>query len=366
MTYKDPLKKILEQTRWYWDHEGVRPDVRTAFRKVLQCRTPALGAEVFASHNGELTVYHTCKSRACPSCGHWATMKWQHERQVALPSVLYRGITFSMPDALWRVFRENRSLAEALPALAAGAIKALITAKYQLRAGIIAILHTFNGRLGFNSHVHTMVTAGGWQVSSRTWVHAVLYTRGMLMPLWRSAVLGLLRAALRAGVLTTEMKYEEMEAILVEQERWWSVKVQPLDTTKHFLQYAGRYALRPPIAQRRISYIGDGIVQFSSKDKKLGRSVEVQCSIEEFIDSWSQHIPKRYQHAIRYFGVFAPRAVSQTFDAIFSAISHKRQPKPKPPRWADSLKQSFGHDPLLDQTGQLRHWARRLAPQASL
>jgi Transposase zinc-binding domain len=153
MRYKDPLKQILEQTRWYWDHDGVHRDVRTAFRKVLQCRTPALGAEVFGSEYGELIVYHTCKSRACPSCGHWATMKWQQNRQAALPAVLYRGLTFSMPDALWRVFRNNRRLADALPALAAGAINSLIAAKYQLRSGIIVILHTFNGRLEFNSHV---------------------------------------------------------------------------------------------------------------------------------------------------------------------------------------------------------------------
>ena len=59
MKYKDPLKQILEKTCWYWDHDGVPPHVRTAFRKVLQCRTPALGAEVFGSENGELIVYHT-------------------------------------------------------------------------------------------------------------------------------------------------------------------------------------------------------------------------------------------------------------------------------------------------------------------
>jgi hypothetical protein len=59
MKYKDPLKQILERTCWYWDHDGVPLHVRTAFRKVLQCRTPALGAEVFGSENGELIVYHT-------------------------------------------------------------------------------------------------------------------------------------------------------------------------------------------------------------------------------------------------------------------------------------------------------------------
>jgi hypothetical protein len=59
MRYRDPLKQILEKTRWYWDHDGVPAHVRTAFRKVLQCGTAALGAEVFASENGELVVYHT-------------------------------------------------------------------------------------------------------------------------------------------------------------------------------------------------------------------------------------------------------------------------------------------------------------------
>jgi hypothetical protein len=48
-TYDEPLKQILAKTRWYWDHDGVPPHVRAAFRKVLQCRTRALGAERFAS-----------------------------------------------------------------------------------------------------------------------------------------------------------------------------------------------------------------------------------------------------------------------------------------------------------------------------
>jgi hypothetical protein len=57
--YEQPLKQILEKTRLYWDHDGVPSHVREAFRKVLQCRTRALGAEVFGSENGELIVYHT-------------------------------------------------------------------------------------------------------------------------------------------------------------------------------------------------------------------------------------------------------------------------------------------------------------------
>ena len=52
------------------------------------------------------------------------------------------------------------------------------------------------------------------------------YHQDILMRLWRSAVLELLRSALSSGTLTTEMTIDEMEAMLVKQERWWSVKIQ--------------------------------------------------------------------------------------------------------------------------------------------
>jgi hypothetical protein len=73
-----PLKEILVLSRKDWDRDDMRADVRQAFQKVLDCRTEALGAEVFGSREEERTVFHTCKSRACPSCGRRATLLW-HE-----------------------------------------------------------------------------------------------------------------------------------------------------------------------------------------------------------------------------------------------------------------------------------------------
>jgi putative transposase/transposase-like zinc-binding protein len=358
-----PLKQILAKTRSHWDQDGVSVHVREAFRKVLQCGTPALGGEVFASENGELIVYHTCKSRACPSCGYWATKRWIPERVSALPRVPYKGITFSMPDVLWRVFSENRALADALPVLAADAIKAFIAAKHGLDVGVIAFLHTFNGRLEFNSHVHTMVTAGGWQAASRTWVPTVYYHRDILMRLWRSAVLELLRSALRSNALATAMTIDDMEAMLNEQERWWSIKIQSIDSIEHFFEYSGRYIRRPVIAQRRIVNIDEQTVEFWAKDKPSGKIVQIRCSLEDFVDRLAQHILKRYRHAVRYFGLFAPRVVHQVCEPIFAAIGHKRRPRPTPLRWAVSRKQMSGHDPLIDPTGQRMNWIRYLKPQ---
>jgi hypothetical protein len=270
-----------------------------------------------------------------------------------------------MPDVLWRVFSQNRVLADALPVLAANAIESLASAKHGLRTGVITFLHTFTGELKFNSHVHTMATAGGWRISSGSWVRSVYYHTDILMRLWRGAVLGLLRTALHAGRLRTTMTVSEMEAMLTEQERWWSVKVQSLSSVEDFFQYGGRYARRPVIAQRRITYMDKEIVKFWIKDKRSGKIVQIQCFLKNFIDLWAQHILKRYKHAVRYFGLFAPRAVNQMFDRIFAAISYRRQPRPAPPRWAESLKRMTGRDPLQDCAGQRMNWVRCLAPQPS-
>jgi hypothetical protein len=80
MTCQQPLKQILTATREHWDRPETRVSVRRNFAKVLNCRTPALGAEVFASAAEKKFVYHTCKSRACPSCGYRATRLWQRQQ----------------------------------------------------------------------------------------------------------------------------------------------------------------------------------------------------------------------------------------------------------------------------------------------
>jgi hypothetical protein len=365
MKYQEPVKKILAQTRPYWDRDQMNPAARRVFAKAMLCRTAELGAEVYSSENQELILYHTCKSRACPSCGHRANVQWLRERWAALPRAPYKGITFTMPDILWPFFRDNPSLTRALPALAAEVIRARVGVRYGLRVGVIAILHTFNGRLEFNSHVHTMVTGGGLHWSSNTWVPRVYYDQDRLMKAWQKAVIALLRSALRASQLQTELTADQMGDLLNHLERcWWSIKIQSFEDKWHFLQYAGRYVRRPPIAQRRITWIGKRTVKFWYRDKKLRRRAEVHCALEEFIDRWAQHIQGHYQHAVRSFGVFAPRALSETSAAIFAILGQERKPRPTPRRWADSIKRDFARDPLLDHTGKRMKWTRRIKAKA--
>jgi hypothetical protein len=165
MLTKEPLKQILTATRSTWDGPETRSAVRENFNKVLMCRTPDLGSEVYASDTEEKRVDHTCKSRTCPSCGHRATIQWQREKWCALPDIPYIGIVFTMPNVLWPIFRQNRHLLHDLPTLGAAVIQQWAKLKYGVRVLIMVIPHTFGGRLNFNSHLHILVSAGGLQES---------------------------------------------------------------------------------------------------------------------------------------------------------------------------------------------------------
>jgi len=361
MRYKHPLKKILRENRSLWDVDSTRAAVRSAFTKALRCGTAALGAEVYSSDVQEQVVFHTCKGRACSSCGVRATSQWQRERWAALPDVPYKGITFTMPDVLWPFFRD-RQLASLLPVLAARSVEAWVRARFGLTIGVIAIKHTFNSKLEFNAHVHVMVTAGGLETSGR-WRSSVYYDVDALTYYWRKGVIRLLRASLRAGTLLTDLPADQIEASFFRQEnRWWSVKLQSLGSKEHFLRYAGRYARRPPIAQRRITGISKQEITFWAKDRKARCKMFVRLSPEEFLASWMQHIPNEYEHAVRSFGLFAPRGISRSSAAVFTILGQNRRPRPRPLNWNLSIKRDFGWDPLLDRNGNRMTWTRRIVP----
>ena len=156
---------------------------------------------------------------------------------------------------------------------------------------------------------------------SSSWIGSVDYKIDDLLVSWRRAVIKLLRVALRAGQLLSASTADELETVLDEQEkRWWSVKIKNFKSREHFLIYAGRYLRRPPIAECRITYVRERTVSFWYKDKKPQRKVYVQCSPEEFVERWSQHIPERYRHAVRHFRLFAPRSVRETHYAVFAVL----------------------------------------------
>jgi hypothetical protein len=116
--------------------------------------------------------------------------------------------------------------------------------------------------------------------------------------------------------------------------------------------------------QRRILGISKQEITFCAKDRRLRRQVIVRLTPKEFLAAWMQHVPERYKHAVRSFGMFAPRAIGNSSAAVFAILGQSRRARPRPLPWSSSIKRDFGWDPLLDRQGNRMTWNRRIAPQS--
>lgn len=368
MRYKRPIKQILIATRSVWDNPESRAAVRHNFGKMVKCGTLALGAEIFSSGAEERLVPHTCKVRPCPSCGHRATLLWQREQWCALPDAKYAGIVFTMPSEFWPIFQQNRHLLHDLPKLAAAVIQQWVKLRFGARVMILVVPHTFGSLLNFNPHLHMLISTGGIEESEGRWVDNISFDRAKLMAMWRFAVITFLREALNAKVLLSDLSRRDLRNLIADQYRWWSVHIDHFTSKEHFLRYAGRYVRRSPIAQHRIELITEREVHFRCKQKKDGKKrwVTIRCPIGEFVTMLAEHVPDRYRHAIRYFGLLAPRAKARTSAALFTVLKQQRHLRPRRLSWAFSIRRDFGVDPLTDSKGRSMRWVGRLKPIAEV
>jgi hypothetical protein len=362
MIGEHPIKQLLVDTRQYWDHEGTPAHVSETFRKIIECGTIALGAEVYASDTESKLVFHTCKSRFCTSCGQRATEAWQFDLEAILPDIPYVGITLTMPMEFREILQQNRYILHGIPAMGAEAVQQWAMARYGVRLIIIVVQQTFGGFLNFVPHLHVMVSAGGLQESTGSWIHRLQYGRRQLMLAWRYSVGFFLSHAYRKGALRSSLSSGEFQTMLETQHRRdWSVFISRMGSKSYRLKHDGRYIRRPPVAQHRLKLIGNGHVEYLAKDTREKRSVPVRHTDKEFVDILVQHVPDPRRHAMRYFGLLSPRCKARVWAAIFVLLDQQQRPHPPRVPWRWLRIRTFGTDPLLDSTGQFMRWVGRQA-----
>ncbi len=355
------LRQILELARDHWDTPTERDAVRANFRKVCSCRTPALGGEAYASEAEEKIFYHTCKSRCCPSCGNRGTQLWQREQWAMLPEIPFVGIVLTMPDVFWPIFQAHCHLQHDLPALGAAVLRQYAWNRYRVRLHIVVVQHTFGGRLNYHPHLHIMVSAGGLNEYENTWMQSIEFDREQIMELWRFAVTSYLWKANQDGLLhSPAVPADFSDLVLGQTQRHWNIHITRRMTKQHFLGYAGRYIRRLPISQKRILSVARERVVYQSKDTRTKTVIESSCTSAAFVALLSQHVPDRYQHSMRYFGLLAPRTKRTTSAALFILLGQKQRSRPPRLSWRSSLLRDFQVDPLRDSHGQIMTWVRRL------
>ncbi len=146
---------------------------------------------------------------------------------------------------------------------------------------------------------------------------------------------------------------------------WWNQLPAPETLlNSQFSAGVARYVRRPPIAEHRFTKITDRKGDFLTKDLKEKRVMTTHYLIEEFVDALAAHVPARYRHAMRRFGLLAPRSHSLTSATLFALLGQTKRPRPQRLNWRSSLHKYFGLDPLVDNRGQPVHWTHRLMPVA--
>ena len=112
------------------------PSHRRAIKDILNCRTAALGGQVWRCDqcDTEMFSWHSCRNRSCPKCHTAQTQEWLECRRTEMLPVPYFHITITVPAELREVLRGNqRMLREVVPELQAENEKLLLLVERLLR-----------------------------------------------------------------------------------------------------------------------------------------------------------------------------------------------------------------------------------------
>ena len=167
------------------------PSQKRALSDIVACCTQELGGRLYRCDDcasESFWRFHCCRNRACPKCHGKQTQEWLEKRQAELLPCGYFHAVATVPSELRGVFqRDQKFMYGLLMKVSAEAVKELCAKKRHLGAlpGILSVLHTWKGQLGYHPHVHMLITAGGITSDGQHWEPArgeFLVPVGVLVP----------------------------------------------------------------------------------------------------------------------------------------------------------------------------------------
>lgn len=365
MRKKYSIKHILTSNgNWWRFYEANKTKIRTGIliciTKLLSCRNIVRGYHHYRCENTACIhikrIAHTCKCKACSSCGKKATELWIAKQNGILPNTEWQHITFTMPDVFWDFFWLNRRLLNEVGKIAAHAVLAIAKTKGVTPAIFIAI-HTFGRDLKRNVHIHLSTTRGGITVDLSEW-QKLYFDETRLMRIWRYEIIKMFRKhhknnslTLPASIQKTLNPINTFTKFLDHQyKRHWIVDCsKATENYNHTVNYLGRYVKRPPIAESKLRHY-DGIdITFTYRDHKAKAYRNFTTSVDEFITRFIQHIPDVGFRMIRYYGVLANRVRGKLLPIIYALLGQQQQQRLDTNQkitFASLMKATFNLDPF--------------------
>lgn len=297
--------------------QATMPSQKRALADIAACCTEELGGRLYRCDDCDQSFwrFHCCRNRACPKCHATQTRQWLEKREAELlPCGYFHGVA-TVPSELRDAFRRDQKfLYGLLMRVSAEAVKELCARKRHLGGlpGILTVLHTCNGQLGYHPHVHLLITAGGITPDGDHWEPA----RGeFLVPV------GLLSARIAAKFRDAVRKQKPELFAKIPPGVWRREWVSFLKSYGHgndaVLQYLSRYVFRTAISNSRILGMDDTHVTFRHKDRDADIWRVTRLPGVEFVRRFLQHVLPRGFHRVRYYGLWHHSRREQSSRAWF-------------------------------------------------
>jgi transposase-like protein len=304
--------------------------------------------------NTEKKAPHTCKSRFCSSCGKAHADKWSETALTHILDVRYKHLFFTIPEEIRVWFSYNRKTMTKILFTAAKNALLKYAEKRGFKPGIIMVSHTFGGAIGWNPHVHVIITAGGLSLDHNRWLNEDIIPHRVVKPLYRYNFLTLMSKEFKNGKLKVPPEHSHIktaqtfESYLTQfhQKAWFVGLGKTLRETDPKVKYIARYTRRPVIAESRIKSFDGETVTFEYHDKATDEKMTKTYPTQVFIKELVQHIPDPHEKIIRNCGIFANRTKAKMLEKARIALKQPRQVNSSKLTWREMIKKTFGIDPL--------------------
>jgi len=292
-----------------------------AVRMAEKCRTKALGICDFVCLDcGEVKeILRSCKHRFCAKCGAASTFKWAEDSLTRLMNIKHHHIVMTLPKAFRLLSKMNGDiLHNELFKLSAKVIQDFFQNKYNIRIGIVSVLHTSGSDLKYHPHVHMIVSRGGQDLTNgqyRQIKGEYLCEQRFLGNKLRELFHNRIKTLYKKGIIKVYKAINNQTSLskwLDKQNlKHWIVSIQkPLNDIEQIVGYVGRYTKRACISEYKLEHINNDKIVFRFNDYKNTprghKPIESkkQMNSVEFLDKLLQHVPNKRYRMVRYYGLY--------------------------------------------------------------
>ncbi|MBU0699054.1 MAG: transposase, partial [Proteobacteria bacterium] len=291
----------------------------------------------------------------CPSCHQKRVVEFgEWLCQEVVKAVPHRHVVLSIPKILRRYFLYDRKLLSDLSRCGWEALKLYfkkaVKGQNAVPGAVIAI-QTFGDFLGFNPHLHVLISDGCFHENGMFSVAPAIDTEA-LEQIFRHMVL---RMLLAKGKIS-----KDMIALL---DKWRHTGFNGycgpriLPWHKKSMENLARYIIRASFSQERMTYLREsGQVEYRSKAcprPRLGNGKQTKVfDALEWIAAMCSHVPNKSEQMVRYYGHYSNVNRSrckkaQTGDQIPYILEPELSPKEFRKNWARLIQKIYEVDPLV-------------------